>query len=1132
MPTGFTQLATTRDAVVLGWSPSSDNTGVVEYDVYRDLERIATTKAPNITLSALACASTYAYLVDAVDAAGNRSLRANVYVRTAACVLSDTTPPTTPTGLAASGIAQTGLSLSWNASSDNIGVAGYDVYRNGTKVASPATTYLSQSGLTCGTSYTLAVAARDAAGNVSQRAQMPVATSACSTSPPAQGDTTPPTTPTGLAASGIAQTGLSLSWNASSDNIGVAGYDVYRNGTKVASPATTYLSQSGLTCGTSYTLAVAARDAAGNVSQRAQMPVATSACSTSPPPDTCPNGQFRAQYFSNASLNGSPVRTACDPKVDFDWADGQPAASVPADGFSTRWGGTFDFAAGDTTFSLVADDGVRLWVDGAILVDAWKDQSATTYTARRTLTAGAHVVKLEYYENWGKAVARLSWSAGSSPPLAQGDTTPPTTPTGLAASGIAQTGLSLSWNASSDNIGVAGYDVYRNGSKVASPATTYLSQSGLTCGTSYTLAVAARDAAGNVSQRAQMPVATSACSTSPPAQGDTTPPTTPTGLAVSGATGTSVSLAWSASTDNVGVTEYRVYVNGGSVTVTSQLSATVAGLTCGSAYTFAVDAVDREGNNSTRASVTGSTAACPDTDAPSAPQSLVATSRTTTSIALSWSPSADDVGVVGYGLYRAGAPVGTSNSTTGIFSGLACNTNYTLAVDGFDAAGNRSSKSTVMVATTACPDTQPPSPPTGLAATNVTQTGLTLTWNPSSDNFGVTAYDVFRTGTKVATATGTSSIQSGLSCGTSYTFAVVALDAARNASQQAQITRSTSACPVAPPATGGPITITTGGTYVGHWVSSSSTPAVTIQTAQPVIIENSIIENTAGGHLVSQSGSAAQVTIRRTVFNGIAGGYGRAIRGENFKSWTVENCTLNRTGGIYFLIPGSAPSITIRKNRQFNVQGDGGANKRQFLQLNGIQGGTILAEWNEVINTFGQSYSEDVFSVFNTSNAVIRNNYVEGGYAASAGAQHTGTGILLADVGGNNNVAHDNQIVGVTNLGIGITAGQNNKVYNNRVVSDGRLPDGTPLAGANNGIVVWNAYGTTMTSNDAYNNVVGTYHSGSPPYRNFFPFKHLSTNSQTTGGFPRVKAPVRTRVCPTRWITAMSSPSGRSGWRS
>ena len=86
----------------------------------------------------------------------------------------------------------------------------------------------------------------------------------------------------------------------------------------------------------------------------------------------------------------------------------------------------------------------------------------------------------------------------------------------------------------------------------------------------------------------------------------------------------------------------------------------------------------------------GSTLACPDTQAPTAPAGVVASSRTATSIALTWSASTDNVGVTGYGLYRGGSLVGTSTTTTGIFSGLTCNTNYTLAVDAYDAAGNRS----------------------------------------------------------------------------------------------------------------------------------------------------------------------------------------------------------------------------------------------------------------------------------------------------------------------------------------------------------------------------------------------------------------------------------------------------------
>src|SRR5262249_19130757 len=162
---GFTQIATTGTDVVLGWSPSSDDIGVVEYGVYRNLQRVATTSAPNVTLSGLACGSTYSYLVDAADAAGNRSLQASVYVRPASCSAAggaptagappppsggDTVPPTTPTDLAQSAATPTGLSLTWKPSSDNVGVTGYDVYNNGSLVAEPTSASVAQNGLACG----------------------------------------------------------------------------------------------------------------------------------------------------------------------------------------------------------------------------------------------------------------------------------------------------------------------------------------------------------------------------------------------------------------------------------------------------------------------------------------------------------------------------------------------------------------------------------------------------------------------------------------------------------------------------------------------------------------------------------------------------------------------------------------------------------------------------------------------------------------------------------------------------------------------------------------------------------------------------------------------------------------------
>ena len=137
-------------------------------------------------------------------------------------------------------------------------------------------------------------------------------------------------------------------------------------------------------------------------------------------PSACPAGVFRAQYFSNMTLAGTPVLTQCEAPLDHDWALGGPGAPVPNDTFSARWTGQFTFPAGDTTFSVTGDDGIRLWVDGQLLIDKWIDQSATTYTANRTLGAGTHEVSVEYYENTGDAVAKASWSG------AGGDTTPPT----------------------------------------------------------------------------------------------------------------------------------------------------------------------------------------------------------------------------------------------------------------------------------------------------------------------------------------------------------------------------------------------------------------------------------------------------------------------------------------------------------------------------------------------------------------------------------------------------------------------------------------------------------------------------------------------------------------------------------
>ena len=375
-------------------------------------------------------------------------------------------------------------------------------------------------------------------------------------------DAVAPTAPTGLVSSSVTQTSAVLSWTASSDNVGVSGYGTYRNGTAIGSTSVATYTFSGLTCGTSYSLSVDAFDTTGNRSAKTAATITTAACSA--------------------------------------------------------------------------------------------------------------------------------------------DTQAPTGPTGLASSSVTQTSAVLSWSASSDNVGVTGYGAYRNGTLAGSTSATAYTFSGLTCGTSYSLSVDAVDAAANRSAKTAATVVTAACTVTP----DTTAPSAPGGLTATGSTQSSVSVSWSASSDNVAVAGYGLY-RSGTLTGSALAGATTqtfASLACGTSYVFGVDAFDGAGNRSVRASVTASTSVCTDTQAPSVPGSLVVSGSSQTSVSVSWLASTDNVAVAGYGVYLNGVSVGSvgAGTTSQTFGSLTCGTSYTLAVDAFDAAGNRSVKASLSGSTAAC----------------------------------------------------------------------------------------------------------------------------------------------------------------------------------------------------------------------------------------------------------------------------------------------------------------------------------------------------------------------------------------------------------------------------------------------
>jgi hypothetical protein len=121
-------------------------------------------------------------------------------------------------------------------------------------------------------------------------------------------------------------------------------------------------------------------------------------------------------YWNNRTLSGRPVVTDTDDALNHDWGNGAPRDGVNANRFSARWTRYIDVAAGTYRFTATSDDGIRVYVDSDVVIDQWYDHAPQTFTADVSLTDGHHLVKVEYYENMGGAVAEVSWEPASAPP--------------------------------------------------------------------------------------------------------------------------------------------------------------------------------------------------------------------------------------------------------------------------------------------------------------------------------------------------------------------------------------------------------------------------------------------------------------------------------------------------------------------------------------------------------------------------------------------------------------------------------------------------------------------------------------------------------------------------------------------
>ena len=703
---------------------------------------------------------------------------------------TETTPPSAPANLISSNISSTAFNLSWTASTDNTGVAGYNIYKDGVVVTSSSYTSASVTGLTPGTTYSITVRAVDLAGNTSS-ASTPLDVITLS-------DTQAPTMPAGLASTNVMGDGFTLSWTASTDNVAVAGYDVYKDGVLATSVTSTTASLTGLSVNTTYTLTVKAKDGSGNVSAASNALNVT----TSDQVIISANGTGTIWQSLSASTDNTGATTSAGinngnltSDVIFNDASGShfyqgagivwPAAQVNITSVKFYNGA---YNAGTSNGYFEANVTLQASVDGTTWTDVngWTCSPAYPYTSTAsnkiyTFTGsglsnvkGIRVVgqvrSSETSGSWAVAVKEIqvTMSGGSS------DSQAPTVPTGLASSNITMSGFSLSWTASTDNVGVTGYDILVNGSVVNSVgAITSASITGLNLATTYSVTVKARDASGNVSAASLALNVTTGS--------DTQAPNAPTGLVSSAVNCTGFTLSWTASTDNVGVAGYDIYQNGLLVSSVTGTSALFGGLTPLATYVMMVKAKDAAGNVSDPSTSLNITTIS-DTIAPVAPTGLVSGNVLMTSFTLSWIHSTDNIGVTGYDIMMNGSLFTSVGTTTSVsITGLNAATLYNLTVRAKDAAGNTSVVSLALNVTTAS-DSQAPTVPTGLASGNITSSGFTLSWSVSTDNAGVTGYDVYNNGILVNSVTASSVTLSGLASATTYAMSVKAKDAAGNVS--------------------------------------------------------------------------------------------------------------------------------------------------------------------------------------------------------------------------------------------------------------------------------------------------------------------------------------------------------------
>jgi hypothetical protein len=824
-PSGLTATPVSQTQIDLAWIDNSINESGFKIEWSPNgtsgWTQIATVGANVATYSntGLTCDTTYYYRVRAYNAGGDSGFSNDASATTVVCT------PAAPSNLTATAVSQTQINLTWTDNSNN--ESGFKIERspNGTSswtqiasVGANESAY-SNTSLSCGTTYYYRVRAYNAGGDSGYSNMANTTTVICT-----------PAAPSNLTTIAVSQTRIDLAWTDNSNN--ESGFKIERSlddiiWTQVATVSTniTSYSNSGLDCGTDYYYRVRGYNAGGDSDYSNIAGSVTVVCVPAAPSNLTATPVSQTQIslaWVDNSTNESGFKIERSPNGPSDWAQiGTVGANVTTyNNTSLDCDTTYHYRV--RAYNIGGDSGYSNAANATTVVCsvaaptnltatpisqtqinlAWTDNSnnesgfkverspngASDWTQIATVGADVNAYSdtgLTCHTTYYYRVRAYEAGDNSNYSNTANTTTivcPLSAPSNLTATPVSQTQIDLAWTDNSNN--EDGFKIERspNGTSdwtqiatVGANVTTY-SNSGLTCSTAYYYRVRAYNASSDSGYSNTANATTITCT-----------PAAPSGLTATQVSQTQINLAWTDNSNNESGFKIERSPNGTSGwTQIAMVGANVTaysdtGLTCSTTYYYRVRAYNAGGNSGYSNTANTTTVVC----TPTMPSGLTATQVSQAQIDLAWVDNSNNES--GFKIERS--PNGTSdwtqiatigaNITTYSNTGLTCGTTYYYRVRAYNAGGDSGYSNTANGATVACA----PVAPSGLTATQVSQTQINLAWTDNSSNengFKIERSPNGASGwTQIATvgAGVTTYGSTGLTCSTTYYYRVRAYNA-------------------------------------------------------------------------------------------------------------------------------------------------------------------------------------------------------------------------------------------------------------------------------------------------------------------------------------------------------------------